>query len=92
MIKYFHTLIYIILLMVTTNCNNKNSNHYEYWEQYFSTHNEIRNSSFMGSEYEILFGGLSPEKEAIMKKNNDGDLYLTTSISKRGDKYFKNTE
>jgi hypothetical protein len=91
-IKFFHTLIYIILFMVTTNCNNKNSNHYEYWEQYFSAHNEIRNSSFMGSEYEILFGGLSPEKEAIMKKNTDGDLYLTTSISKRGDKYFKNTE
>lgn len=92
MIKYSYTLVYLILIMIITNCNNKNSNHYEYWEQYFSTHNEIRNSSFMGSEYEILFGGLSPEKEAIMKKNIDGDLYLTTSISKRGDKYFKNTE
>ena len=92
MIKFFHTLIYIILIMITTNCNNKNSNHYEYWEQYFSAHNEIRNSSFMGGEYEILFGGLNPEKEAIMKKNTDGDLYLTTSISKKGDKFFKNTE
>ncbi len=90
--KIFHNLSYMILTIIIGNCINKNINQHDYWEQYFSTHNEIRNSSFMGGEYEILFGGLNPEKEAIMKKNSDGDLYLTTSISKRGDKYYKNTE
>ena len=64
-IKLF--LMMVLTVINTINCNMKVGTHYEYWNQFFSAHQDIKKTSFMGGEYDILFGGLKPEKETIMQ-------------------------
>jgi hypothetical protein len=87
--------IKLFLMMVLTgintiNCNMKVGTHYEYWNQFFSAHHDIKKTSFMGGEYDILFGGLKPEKETIMHTDANGDLVMSVSVSKKGDKLTTN--
>jgi len=87
-IKLF--LMAVLTVLNSINCNMKAGTHYEYWNQFFSAHQDIRKTSFMGGEYDILFGGLKPEKETIMQADVNGDLYMSVSVNKKGDKLNTN--
>lgn len=86
-------LFYIIItIFLSLNCSMKNKNHYDYWETFFLAHEELKRSSFMEGEYEVLFGGLHPDKEAILRKDSQGNLYISASVSKKNDKFIRNLE
>ncbi len=84
----------IIMIAMTSllcvSCTMKVGTHYEYWNLFFTTHQEIKKASFMGGEYDILFGGLRPEKEPIMQKDSNGDLFMSVAVIKRGEKLSTN--
>jgi hypothetical protein len=60
----------------------------QYWEDFYGSHNSLREAAFLGGEYNILFSGLIPEKEAIMQKKNDNHLYITGSVTKKNNKFY----
>jgi hypothetical protein len=92
--RIFLSMIKLLMIALISplylNCTMKTSSHYEYWNLFFSTHHEIKNASFMGGEYDILFGGLRPEKEPIMQKDSNGDLFMSVAVVKRGEKLNTN--
>lgn len=75
-------LLLFLIPILFINCFQKNKNYYEYWESFFNTHEELKNKSFMGGEYDILFGNLHPDKEAILKKDQNGNYFLAGSVQK----------
>lgn len=85
--KYILLINLIIYNLMLGSCKIKNKNHYEYWEAFFHSHDEMRTKSFMGSEYEILFGNMHPDREAILRKDSGSNYFLSGSVKRNKEKY-----
>ena len=72
----------LISLFSLINCKNYPKSGSAFWKDFYTFHDELRQSSFLGGEYNIIFKSLSPEKEAVLNKIPPNTLYLSGRVKK----------